>query len=95
MCHGGAGTVLAALAAAVALVLLPRGAPTPARMAAACSARGVARVVDRTGQNAAGLASAVAGGGRYREAAATVAAEIASMPDPAVAAAVLFDAVRG
>lgn len=98
VCHGGAGTVLAALAAAVPLVLLPQGAPSQDRMAAACSARGVARVVDRTAQNAGGVASAVAdvaGDEGYREAAGSLAAEIASMPDPAVAAAALAEAVRG
>jgi UDP:flavonoid glycosyltransferase YjiC (YdhE family) len=42
--HGGAGTVLAALAAGVPLVLVPRGAPSQLRMADACARAGVGRL---------------------------------------------------
>jgi hypothetical protein len=43
ICHGGAGTVLAALSAAVPLLIVPRGSPSQLRMAAACAQAGVAR----------------------------------------------------
>ena len=43
ICHGGAGTVLAALSAGVPLVILPRGSPSQIRMATACVQAGVAR----------------------------------------------------
>jgi UDP:flavonoid glycosyltransferase YjiC (YdhE family) len=42
--HGGAGTVLAALAAGTPQVLVPRGAPSQLRMAAACARAGVGRL---------------------------------------------------
>ena len=45
VCHAGAGTVLAALAAGVPLVLVPRGAPSQMRMAEACEAARVAITV--------------------------------------------------
>jgi UDP:flavonoid glycosyltransferase YjiC (YdhE family) len=43
ICHGGAGTVLAALSAAVPLLITPRGSPSQIRMADACEQAGVAR----------------------------------------------------
>ncbi len=43
ICHGGAGTVLAALSAGVPLLIVPRGSPSQLRMAAACEQAGVAR----------------------------------------------------
>ena len=92
VCHGGAGTVLAALAAGVPLVLLPRGAPSQARMSAACQARGVGRAVAWPGSNAGQLRDAlsdVATSGELRAAAGAVATEIAAMPDPSTATAVL------
>ncbi|GAC1611738.1 MAG: DUF1205 domain-containing protein [Mycobacteriales bacterium] len=42
VCHGGAGTVLAALGQGVPLVIVPKGTPSQTRMAAACVAAGVA-----------------------------------------------------
>ena len=47
--HAGAGTVLAALTAAVPLVLTPRGSPSQVRMAAACHNAGVGRSCDTAG----------------------------------------------
>lgn len=92
VCHGGAGTVLAALAAGVPLLLLPRGAPSQQRMSAACEARGVGRTAVWTGTNVDGvsrLLSEVASSERMRDAARAVAAEMAAMPDPASAVQVL------
>lgn len=43
VCHGGTGTVLAALTAGVPLVVVHRGAPSQLRMADACARAGVAR----------------------------------------------------
>ena len=92
VCHGGAGTVLAALAAGVPLVLLPRGAPSQSRMSEACEARGVARAVAWNGTNANDVAAAiveVASTDRFAAAARAVAEEIASMPDPSTAVTIL------
>jgi UDP:flavonoid glycosyltransferase YjiC (YdhE family) len=88
VCHGGAGTVLAALAAAVPLLLLPRGAPSQLRMSDACEARGVARVVrpdDTTPRNLDEALSAIGNDDRYRAAAKDVSTEIAAMPSAAEA----------
>ena len=83
VCHGGAGTVLTALAAGVPLLLLPRGAPSQLRMSDACQARGVARVVgphETTARNLNEALAAIADDERYRTATHEVAAEIAAMP---------------
>ena len=92
VCHGGAGTVLEALAAGVPLLLLPRGAPSQLRMSAACEARGVGRAVTWNGTNGDELGAAVAdilSSDRFSAAAAAVAREIANMPGPSTAAAIL------
>jgi UDP:flavonoid glycosyltransferase YjiC (YdhE family) len=94
VCHGGAGTVLAALAAGVPLVLLPRGAPSQLRMSAACETRGVGRVVDGRDANAGEVAAAVvevASNPRFRSRAEEVAGEIAAMPEPAQAVTQLLE----
>lgn len=80
VCHGGAGTTLAALAHGRPLVVLPRGAPSQQRMARACAARGVAVVVEGT-DPAAAIHAAL--GGEYARQAAEVAREMAAAPDPA------------
>jgi UDP:flavonoid glycosyltransferase YjiC (YdhE family) len=92
VCHGGAGTVLAALAAGVPLVLLPRGAPSQLRMSAACDRRGVGRAVAWKGGNDDQIGHAlreVTTSEQIRDAASAVAAEIAAMPDPSTAIAIL------
>jgi UDP:flavonoid glycosyltransferase YjiC (YdhE family) len=94
VCHGGAGTVLAALGAGVPLVLLPRGAPSQMRMSAACEARGVGRMVVWTGSNADEVGTAVAdvvSCERFRSAASEVSEEISAMPAPSTAAAILSE----
>jgi UDP:flavonoid glycosyltransferase YjiC (YdhE family) len=85
-CHGGAGTVLTALAAGVPLLLLPRGAPSQMRMSEACRARGVARVVGPDATTRSELDGALAAIGqddRYRTTAREMATELAAMPSAA------------
>ena len=92
VCHGGAGTVLRALAAGVPLVLVPQGARSQARMSAACEARGLARTVCASAARSAVLGAAVAevtSDDRFMSAAAAVAPEIAGMPEPSAAVPVL------
>lgn len=96
VCHGGAGTVLSALAAGVPLLLVPQGAPSQIRMTSACEARGVGRALDWTGENLMGLRRAlsqVVSSNSMQSAALAVAAEIAAMPPPSTAAAVLQQVV--
>lgn len=81
VCHGGAGTVLAALAAGVPLVMLAAGTPSQLRMAEACARAGVATVtsvaeVEPAVRSLLGHAGAAAR-------AFDLAREIADMPDPA------------
>ena len=97
VCHGGAGTVLAALAAGVPLVLVPRGAPSQQRMSAACEKRGVGRAVAWNGANGDELRAAiteVTSDESFAVAAASVARELAAMPDPSIACAVIEGVVR-
>ena len=97
VCHGGAGTVLSALAAGVPLVLLPRGAPSQQRMSAACEERGVGRTVVWNGANGDDVRAAVTevtSDESFAVTAASVARELAGMPDPSTAIAVLERIVR-
>ncbi|MDQ3641285.1 MAG: glycosyltransferase [Actinomycetota bacterium] len=97
VCHGGAGTVLSALAAGVPMVLLPRGAPSQQRMSAACERRGVGRAVVWNGANRDELRAAVSevtSNERFAVAATSIARELAGMPDPSIASAVLDRVVR-
>ena len=97
VCHGGAGTVLAALTAGVPLVLLPLGAPSQQRMSAACETRGVARTVVWNGANGDDVRAAVTevtSDERFAVAAASLACELAEMPDPSIAGAVLERVVQ-
>lgn len=89
--HGGSGTVLAALAHGVPLILLPMGADQP-RNAARCAALGVARVLDAQRATPGALRDAVAAVLRdaaMREAARRLRDEIAALPEPAHAVALL------
>lgn len=90
VCHGGAGTTLAALAAGRPLVFVPQGAPSQERMAVACERRGLGRVAD--GADLGALHDAlgqVATDQRFAAEAGAVSGEIAAMPDAAKAVAVL------
>jgi UDP:flavonoid glycosyltransferase YjiC (YdhE family) len=85
VCHGGAGTVLAALTAGIPLLLLPRGAPSQMRMSAACDRRGAARVLTADAVNAAAIDAALVAlmeDDRFSRSARVIAHEIAEMPDP-------------
>ncbi len=96
--HGGAGTVLSALAAGVPLLLVPQGAPSQVRMTTACEARGVGRSFVWTGENPIDLRRAlseVVSSELMHSAAAAVATEIAAMPPPSRAAAVLREVITG
>ena len=86
MFHAGSGTMLAALAAGVPLVLLPVAADQPEN-ADRCVAAGVGialparrRAAPTTSPARPGPSSTTR---RYRTAARRVAAEIAAMPEPA------------
>ncbi|HET7169997.1 MAG TPA: glycosyltransferase [Gaiellales bacterium] len=85
VCHGGAGTVLAALTAGIPLLLLPRGAPSQARMSAACAGRGAARTLAPDEATTAGVEAALRDlmdDDRFRRNARGIADEIAGMPEP-------------
>ena len=85
ICHGGASTLLGALASGLPLLLMPLGADHFANAAAAVR-RGVAtEVEDDADALAAGVARLLADRAQ-REAAAAVAGEIAAMPSAAAAA---------
>lgn len=97
VCHGGAGTVLSALAAGVPLVLAPRGAPSQQRMSVACETRGLGRAVAWNGANADDVRAAVmevTSDERFKVAATTIASELTRMPDPSIASAVLDRVAR-
>ena len=81
ICHGGAGTVLAALAAAVPLVLMPRGSPSQLRMADACTRAGVGRVATVT--NLDHTLSSLLADKDLSHRCADAAADLAAMPPPA------------
>lgn len=76
--HAGAGTVLASLAAGVPVILLPRGAPSQARMADACERAGVGRRCDPGGVDAA--LEEVMHDTRIAAAVSAAAREIAELP---------------
>lgn len=85
VCHGGAGTVLAALATGIPLLLLPQGSPSQARMSDACQLRGVARVVQNAAANPLALddaLNALMTDDRFKATAQQLATEIAAMPSP-------------
>ena len=85
--HGGSGTMIAALAAARPMVIVPLAADQPDN-ADRCTAAGVARVIalEELSEEAVRVAvEAVAADPSYRGRAAAVAAEIAAMPGPEVA----------
>lgn len=83
--HGGSGTMLAALAHGVPLVVLPVAADQPEN-AERCSAAGVGIALEpraRTAGDIAAATRAVLEDGRYRDAAARVREQINAMPSPA------------
>lgn len=82
--HGGSGTMLAALAAARPMVIVPLAADQPDN-AELCAAAGVARIVPLENLTADAVQTAITAlltDPSYRLRAAQVAAEIAAMPGP-------------
>jgi UDP:flavonoid glycosyltransferase YjiC (YdhE family) len=90
--HGGAGTVLAALAAGAPLVLVPRGAPSQLRMADACARAGVGRLATVADINH--VVPAVLSDDLMTGRCADAAADLAAMPPPAAAVPALERLVR-
>ena len=77
--HAGAGTVLAALAAGVPVVLMPRGTPSQLRMADACHQAGIGRRCDPADLDAA--LDEVINDPAIAAAASAVARQIAELPN--------------
>lgn len=89
--HGGSGIVVGALVHGLPSVLLPMGADQPGN-AARCDALGVARMLDAieaTPDDVRAAASAVLTDSSYREAAERMRDEIAALPGPDHAVALL------
>lgn len=97
VCHGGAGTTLAALSQGLPLLLLPRGAdqfPT----AAACRTVGAAQVVPPDAVTADTVRSGISAmltDASYAAAAVRLKADIDGMPSPATVAGGLFESLPG
>ena len=88
VCHGGSGTVVAALAAGVPCVLLPMGADQPLN-ADRCVALGVGRSLDAVTATPGEVREALVAvleDPSYRAAAEAVRAEVAALPGPGRAA---------
>ena len=94
--HGGAGTTLGSLARGIPMVITPAGADNFVNAAqVAAAGAGIALLPDQaTPAATAEAVRTVLAEFRYREAAASVAKEIAAMPTPAEVAAELRSAVR-
>ncbi len=90
--HGGAGTVLAALAAGAQLVLVPRGAPSQLRMADACARAGLGRLA--TVADIEHVVPAVLSDDVMKRRCAAAAADLEAMPPPASAVPALEQLVR-
>lgn len=89
--HGGSGSVIGALAHGLPSVLIPMGADQPLN-AARCEELGVARVLDpvrATAETVQEAVSAVLTDPSYRSAAERLGAEIAALPGPEHAVALL------
>jgi UDP:flavonoid glycosyltransferase YjiC (YdhE family) len=97
VCHAGAGTLLASLAAGLPLVLLPRGADQ-FENAAASERAGAARVVPPemlTSRAIRDQVEQVLQDASYRAAAGRLRTEIEAMPSPSVVVRLLEDVVHG
>jgi hypothetical protein len=83
VCHGGAGTVLAALDKGVPLVIVSKGTPSQMRMSEACATAGVAAVADTDAQSIETAVNMVLDTPTFRQRAKVVAEQISAMPEPA------------
>jgi UDP:flavonoid glycosyltransferase YjiC (YdhE family) len=89
--HGGSGSVLGALTHGLPSLLIPMGADQPLN-AARCVDLGIALALDpiaATSEQVRAAAATILGDPAYRVAAAPFRAEVAAMPDPAHAVALL------
>jgi UDP:flavonoid glycosyltransferase YjiC (YdhE family) len=89
--HGGSGSVIGALAHGLPSVLIPMGADQPLN-AARCADLGVARVLDAveaTPETVREAVSTILADPSYRQAAERIRDEIAALPEPAHAVALL------
>lgn len=96
ICHAGSGTVLAALAAGIPMLLQPRGADQ-FQNAAACARAGAARLLQPNDLNAESVArelGVLLDTAEYRQAALRLRAELDSMPPPAAVVSVLEELVE-
>jgi UDP:flavonoid glycosyltransferase YjiC (YdhE family) len=96
VCHGGSGTVIGALAHGLPLVTIPMGADQPLN-AARCEALGVGLALDplrATPADVREAVSAVLADHAYRAAAERIRDEIAALPGPEHAVALLARLVR-
>ncbi len=82
VCHGGAGTVLAALERGVPLVIVSQGAPSQVRMAEACADAGVAAVAGADADSIETAVNLVLDDPTFRQRAGIVAEQISAMPEP-------------
>ena len=97
VCHGGSGTVAAALAAGLPLVVLPMGADQPLN-AGRCTALGVGITADAVRsrpEDVRAAADTVLGTPSYRAAAERVRDEVALLPGPAAMVPLLEGLVAG
>ncbi len=83
VCHGGAGTVLAALERGVPLVIVSKGTPSQVRMAEACAEAGVAAVAGTDADSIETAVNLVLDTPTFRQRAGVVAEQISAMPEPA------------
>lgn len=96
-CHGGSGTVMAALAQALFMVVVPIAADQPEN-AERCTALGVARVlpaVELSAESARLAALDVLAQPKYRPAATDMRDEINALPGPDFAVTLLEELVAG
>ncbi len=89
VCHGGAGTVLAALERGVPLVIVSKGTPSQVRMAEACAEAGVAAVAGADGDSIETAVNLVLDSPTFRRRAGAVAGQMSAMPEPAALIATL------
>jgi UDP:flavonoid glycosyltransferase YjiC (YdhE family) len=81
--HGGAGSTIGAITAGLPVLVLPRGAPSQHRTAAACAAAGVGMHLDAPNeQTVRAAARTLLDDPAFRERARAVAEELAALPRP-------------
>jgi UDP:flavonoid glycosyltransferase YjiC (YdhE family) len=97
ICHGGAGSTIAALSHGLPLLIVPLGGASQHRMAAACTRLGAAKVIELANINASSFRNHVKmllSQPSYRIAAQQIAKEINAMPHPSAMLPVIEELVR-